>query len=896
MLALKEMLKMELKSKFDHLETQEGKYETWLEKDVFKADINSDKEAYSIILPPPNVTGKLHLGHAWDGTLQDILIRYKKMQGFEAMWIPGMDHAGIATQAKVDERLREQGISRYDLGREKFLEQAWAWKEEYASIIRSQWAKMGFALDYSQEKFTLDSDVNDAVNKVFVELYNQGLIYQGYRITNWDPVAKTALSDIEVIHKDVVGNEHYFKYMAADGSGEYLEVMTTRPETIFGDAALAVHPEDERYTHLLGREYIVPLTDTKIPVIADDYVAMDKGTGVVKITKAHDPNDFEVATRHNLEARIIMDDDAKLSANQWVPEVFQGMDRFEARKLIIEMTREQDLLIKLDEIEHSVGHSERTGAVVEPLLSKQWYVKMEELAERSLEHQKGEDKIDFVPERFENTFSSWMENIQDWCISRQLWWGHRIPAWYNENGEVYVGIDAPEGEGWKQDEDVLDTWFSSALWPFATTIWADKPKELEKFYPTNVLVTGYDIIFFWVSRMIFQGLHFTDQKPFDDVLIHGLIRAEDGRKMSKSLGNGIDPMDVIEEYGADSLRFFLTTNSTPGQDLRYSTEKIESTWNFINKIWNISRFVLMNTENITNEQLIDYQDQFDVADMFIVNKANEVIEHVNTMMEKYEFGEVARTLYSFIWDDFASWYVEIAKITLNGEDEAAKLKTQVVLKSVLKDIIKFLHPFMPFVTDEIYTQLENVDSVLLTEWPTKYDVKFENEQIAEYKLLVDIIVSTRNLRAENDIKPSEPLEMLLQTNESLNAQSEVILTRIGRLKSVEYVTELPNEDVMSMSFANVIAHIKTEGVIDNSAKIEKLTADLNKLEGEIKRSMNMLSNEKFVSKAPEAKLNEEREKANTYIVKYSETMEILKSLDVEVNIADSVAKLKDMLN
>ncbi len=886
---------MELKSKFNHLETQEGKYEAWLEKDVFTADIHSEKEPYSIVLPPPNVTGKLHLGHAWDGTLQDILIRYKKMQGFEAMWIPGMDHAGIATQAKVDERLREQGISRYDLGREKFLEQAWSWKEEYASIIRSQWAKMGFALDYSQEKFTLDSDVNEAVNKVFVDLYNQGLIYQGYRITNWDPVAKTALSDIEVIHRDVVGNEHYFKYISADNETEYLEVMTTRPETMFGDAALAVHPEDERYTHLLGKEYIIPNTNTKIPVIADEYVAMDKGTGVVKITKAHDPNDFEVATRHNLEARIIMDEDACMSKNEWVPEEFQGLDRFDARKLIIEKSRENGTLIKLDEIEHSVGHSERTGAVVEPLLSKQWYVKMEELAQRSLDHQKSEDKIEFVPERFENTFNTWMENIQDWCISRQLWWGHRIPAWYNENGEVYVGLETPEGEGWKQDEDVLDTWFSSALWPFATTVWADKPEEVAKFYPTNVLVTGYDIIFFWVSRMIFQGLHFTDEKPFDDVLIHGLIRAEDGRKMSKSLGNGIDPMDVIEEYGADSLRFFLTTNSTPGQDLRYSTEKIESTWNFINKIWNISRFVLMNTENITNEQLVDYTNGFDVADKYIVNKANEVITHVNTMMDKYEFGEVARTLYSFIWDDFASWYVEIAKITLNGEDEKAKLKTQVVLKSILKDIIKFLHPFMPFVTDEIYTQLENVDSVLLTSWPETYNVSIDSADIEEYKLIEEIIVSTRNLRAENDIKPSEPLEMLLQTQTQLQAQSETILTRIGRLKSVEYISELPDEDVMSMSFANLIAHVKTEGVIDNTAKIEKLTSDLNKLEGEIKRSMNMLSNEKFVSRAPEAKLNEERDKASKYIVQYAETKAILESLDVTIEESEVVAKLESML-
>ncbi len=887
---------MELKPKFNHLETQANKYEKWLEKDVFKADINSEKEPYSIILPPPNVTGKLHLGHAWDGTLQDILIRYKKMQGFEAMWIPGMDHAGIATQAKVDERLREQGISRYDLGREKFLEQAWDWKEEYAEIIRAQWAKMGFALDYSQEKFTLDSDVNEAVNKVFVELYNQGLIYQGHRITNWDPKAKTALSDIEVIHKDVTGHEHYFKYVSADNPNEYLEVMTTRPETMFGDAALAVHPDDERYIHLVGKEYIIPNTETKIPVIVDEYVSIDKGTGVVKITKAHDPNDYEVALRHDLETRIIMDEDANMSVNKWVPEAFQGLDRFAARKLQIEMARENGTLIKLVEIEHSVGHSERTGAVVEPLLSKQWYVKMEELANRSLEFQKTEGKIDFVPERFEHTFNTWMENIQDWCISRQLWWGHQIPAWYNENGEVYVGMDAPVGEGWKRDEDVLDTWFSSALWPFATTIWADKPKEMEKFYPTNVLVTGYDIIFFWVSRMIFQGLHFTEEKPFDDVLIHGLIRAEDGRKMSKSLGNGIDPMDVIEEYGADSLRFFLTTNSTPGQDLRYSTEKIESTWNFINKIWNISRFVLMNTSEISSQNIKDFTNDFDVADKYIVNKANEVIEHVNVMMDKYEFGEVARTLYSFIWDDFAAWYVEIAKITLNGEDERSKLKTQVVLKTILRDIIKFLHPFMPFVTDEIYTQLDKVDSVLLTSWPQTYDISIDIDDVQEFNLIKEIIVATRNLRAENEIKPSEPLEMLVQTTEKLSQAGELILSRIGRLKSVEYITDLGDEDVMSMSFAKMIVHIKTDGVIDTNGKIEKLQAEIKKLEGEINRSVKMLSNEKFIAKAPESKLLEEKAKASKYLNQYNETLAILNTLGAEQNQSQIIEQLESILN
>ncbi len=887
---------MELESKFNHLRTQEGKYEKWLEKDVFKANVKSEKEPYSIILPPPNVTGKLHLGHAWDVTLQDILIRYKKMQGFEAMWIPGMDHAGIATQAKVEERLRENGISRHDLGREKFLEQAWNWKEEYAGIIREQWGKLGLALDYSQEKFTLDSDVNAAVNKVFTELYNQGLIYRGHRITNWDPVAKTALSDIEVIHKDVTGHEHYFKYVSATNPEEFLEVMTTRPETMFGDGALAVHPDDERYTHLIGQEYIVPNTDTKIPVIADEYVSIEKGSGVVKITKAHDPNDYEVALRHNLETRIIMDEDAKMSKNQWVPTEFQGLDRFEARQKQIDLAKENGLLIRLEAIEHSVGHSERTGAVVEPLLSNQWYVKMEELAQNSLNFQNSTDKINFVPERFENTFTSWMENIQDWCISRQLWWGHQIPAWYHENGEVYVGETAPEGEGWTQDEDVLDTWFSSALWPFVTTMWADKEEDISKFYPTSALVTGYDIIFFWVSRMIFQGLHFTEEKPFKDVLIHGLIRAEDGRKMSKSLGNGIDPMDVIEEHGADALRFFLTTNSTPGQDLRYSKEKMDSTWNFINKIWNISRFVLMNTQNITTERVEDYQDYLDVADMAIISQANYVINHVSEMMDKYEFGEVARTLYNFIWDDFASWYVEIAKISLNGTDNKRKEKTQVVLKSILKDIIKFLHPFMPFVTDEIYTQLEDVNSVLLTTWPENYSIISNEATIKEFNLIREIIVKTRNLRQENDIKPSEPLEMLLQVNQELTKEGQEILVNIGRLKSINYISEIPTDDVMSMTIKDAICHIKTEGVINNDAKIEKLSDELKKLEAEISRSVKMLTNEKFVAKAPAFKIEEEKNKAAQYVNSYEETIELLATLGETIAKVEIIEQIKSILS
>ncbi len=881
----------QLDPKFNHKLVEEGKYQKWLDDEIFTADINSDKPTYSIILPPPNVTGKLHLGHAWDTTLQDMLIRYKKMQGFEVLWLPGMDHAGIATQAKVENLLYKEGISKHDLGREKFIKKTWEWKHEYADFIRSQWAKMGLALDYSREKFTLDEDVNETVNKVFIDLYNQGLIYQGYRITNWDPKAQTALSDIEVIHKEINGGEHYFKYMSADNDGQYLEIMTTRPETMFGDGALAVHPEDKRYSNLIGKEYFIPNTSRKIPVIEDEYVDMEKGSGIVKITMAHDPNDFEVAKRHNLQPIIVMDEDGKMSENEYVPEQFQGLDRFEARKKQVELAKENGLLVKVEQIVHSVGHSERSGAIVEPLLSKQWYVKMDELAKRSLENQSTANKVNFVPERFENTFNRWMEEVQDWCISRQLWWGHQIPAWYKD-GEVYVGTTPPSSDGWVRDEDVLDTWFSSALWPFVMVNYG-KENELTNFFPQSTLVTGYDIIFFWVSRMIFQTLHFTNQKPFEDVLIHGLIRDSDGKKMSKSLGNGIDPMDVIDEYGVDSLRFFLTTNSAPGQDLRYQTEKLESSWNFINKIWNISRYVLSNTEeiNLESANLSDFTENFNNADKYIFSKLNETIENINYNMEKYEFGEAAKSLYEYIWSDFASWYIEVSKIVLSDGSAEEQQKTKVILKTILAAIIKLLHPYMPFVTEEIYSKIENVNSIMYTNWPTK----FEFETTNNFGITQEIITSIRNIKAENDIKPSEVVTVELEGEEVISSFDKVVISKLAKTNQINFIAQTPTYESFSRVLDGMVLHMNSEGLIDVEAKIKALNEQVNKIDNEIARSIKMLSNENFISKASKDKIDNEKAKASGYLFQKVELMELLKDYDVVLEKSDDEFKLEQII-
>lgn len=868
------MTEITMPTKYDPQQTEAGRYEWWLKGKFFEADPTSDKEPYSIVIPPPNVTGKLHLGHAWDTTLQDILIRMKRMQGYDALWLPGMDHAGIATQAKVEEKLRGEGITRYDLGREKFLEKTWEWKEEYASHIRAQWSKLGLGLDYSKERFTLDDGLSDAVKEVFVKLYEKGYIYRGERIINWDPAAKTALSDIEVIHKEVEGAFYHMEYPLADGSGK-LRVATTRPETMLGDSGVAVHPEDERYAHLVGKTVILPIVGREIPIVADDYVDMEFGTGVVKMTPAHDPNDFEVGNRHNLERILVMNEDGTMND---LAGKYAGMDRFECRKQIVADLQEAGVLIEIEPHVHQVGHSERTNAVVEPYLSKQWFVKMAPLAEEALKMQADEnEKVNFVPNRFENTYNRWMENIHDWCISRQLWWGHQIPAWYNkETGELYVGKEAPEdAENWTQDEDVLDTWFSSALWPFSTMDWPNEESEMfKRYYPTNTLVTGYDIIFFWVSRMIFQGKEFTGERPFKDVLIHGLVRDAEGRKMSKSLGNGVDPMDVIDQYGADSLRYFLATGSSPGQDLRYSTEKVESTWNFVNKIWNASRFALMNMEGLKYEQ-IDLTGNLSTADKWILSRLNETIDRVTTLSDKYEFGEVGRELYNFIWDDFCSWYIEMAKLPLYGEDEAAKLTTRSVLAYVLDNTMRLLHPFMPFVTEEIWQHLPHEgESITVASWPT-VNAKFNfTAEAGDMQLLMDIIRAVRNIRAEVNTPMSKKVPMTISAkDEQTSAVLEVNEGYIEKFCNPDGLTIGANLEAPAQAMSAVVSgaeiFMPLAGLINIEEEIARLEKELDKWAKEVKLVSGKLSNERFVSKAPEALVATEREKLADYEAKYA---------------------------
>ncbi|GLC88419.1 valine--tRNA ligase [Lysinibacillus piscis] len=874
---------LSMPTKYEPQSIEAGRYDWWLQGKFFEAQPDSGKKPYSIVIPPPNVTGKLHLGHAWDTTLQDILIRMKRMQGYDALWLPGMDHAGIATQAKVEAKLREDNITRYDLGREKFLEKTWEWKEEYAGHIRDQWAKLGLGLDYTRERFTLDKGLSDAVKTVFVQLYEKGLIYRGERIINWDPAAKTALSDIEVIYQDVQGAFYHMKYPLADGSG-YVEVATTRPETMLGDSGVAVHPNDERYQHLIGKTVILPIVGREIPIVADDYVDMEFGTGVVKMTPAHDPNDFEVGNRHNLERILVMNEDGTMNE---LAGKYNGMDRFDCRKQIVADLQEAGVLIRIEEHMHSVGHSERTGAVVEPYLSAQWFVKMQPLADASLGLQQDEEgKVNFVPARFENTYSRWMENIRDWCISRQLWWGHQIPAWYhNETGEVYVGMEAPaDAENWTQDEDVLDTWFSSALWPFSTMGWPDETNaEYQRYYPTSTLVTGYDIIFFWVSRMIFQGLEFTGKRPFQDVLIHGLVRDGEGRKMSKSLGNGVDPMDVIEQYGADSLRYFLATGSSPGQDLRYTTEKVEAVWNFANKIWNASRFALMNMDGMTYDE-IDLTGEKSVADKWILTRLNETIERVTSLAERYEFGEVGRELYNFIWDDFCSWYIEMAKLPLYGEDEAAKKTTRSILAYVLDQTMRLLHPFMPFITEEIWQHLPHKgESITVAAWPTvREDLHFAAEA-DNMKLLMDIIRSVRNIRAEVNTPMSKKVPLYISANETTTVTVlEANKAYLEKFCNPEPLTIGENLTAPGQSMTAVVTgaqiFLPLVGLINLDEEIARLEKELEKWAKEVKLVTGKLSNEKFVSKAPEALVNAEREKLADYESKHAIVLKRLEEL------------------
>ena len=874
----------EMSSKFQPQEVEAGKYQWWVDSGVFHPNEDPNAEPYSIVIPPPNVTGKLHLGHAWDVTLQDMIIRQKRMQGFDTLWLPGMDHAGIATQAKVEEKLRGEGLSRYDLGREKFLEQTWEWKEEYASHIREQWAKMGISVDYRRERFTLDKGLSDAVKKVFVTLYEKGLIYRGEYIINWDPKAKTSLSDIEVIHKDVEGAFYHMNYPLADGSG-FLEIATTRPETLLGDTAVAVHPDDERYQALIGKTVILPLVNREIPIIADEYVEQDFGTGVVKITPAHDPNDFEVGNRHNLPRINVMNDDATMNE---LAGKYEGMDRFAARKAIVKDLEEAGLLVKIEKHLHSVGHSERTDVVVEPRLSKQWFVKMGPLAEQAINAQReeGDNTVNFYPPRFNDAYLRWMENIHDWVISRQLWWGHQIPAWYHkETGEVYVGMEAPSDiENWTQDPDVLDTWFSSALWPFSTMGWPDEESaDYKRYYPTNTLVTGYDILTFWVSRMMFQGLEFTGKRPFKNVLIHGLIRDSQGRKMSKSLGNGVDPMEVIEQYGADALRWFLANGSAPGQDVRYSTDKMDAAWNFINKIWNASRYALMNVGDLTADQ-VDITGEKTLADKWILTRLNQTIDKVTELFEKFEFGEAGRLLYRFIWDDFCDWYIEMSKETLAGDDEAAKLTTRSILVYVLDNTLRLLHPIMPFVTEEIWQSVPHVgESLVVATYPTVHPEQMDEKAAEEMEFLMDFIRSVRTVRNEMNTPLSKPINIIAKVSDAAHyailKENESYIARFSNPEEFVYGedVEAPSDAVTSVITGAEI-YLPLAGLINIEDEIARLEKEAEKLQQEVDRVEKKLSNEKFVAKAPAAVVEAERAKGADYQAQREAVLERIATL------------------
>ncbi|MEF9962086.1 MAG: valine--tRNA ligase [Erysipelotrichaceae bacterium] len=848
-----------LEPKYDHLKVEEHYYKEWCEKGYFTAG-DKRKEPFCIVIPPPNVTGKLHLGHAWDTTLQDIIARYKRLSGYDMLWLPGMDHAGIATQAKVDERLKGEGISRYDIGREKFLDRAWEWKEEYAQTIRKQWGKMGLSLDYSRERFTLDDGLNKAVKKVFIDLYNDGLIYQGERIINWDPKAKTALSNIEVIHKEIKGAMYTFKYTVVE-SGREIEVATTRPETMFGDVCVVVHPDDKRYTGLLGQHVINPANGEVLPIINDPYIDIEFGTGAMKCTPAHDPNDFAISEKYHLPKIICMNPDGTMNerANE-----FEGMDRFVCRDALVKKIEKEGNLISIEEHLHQVGHSERTNVIVEPYLSKQWFVKMKPLAKEVLKNQQMEDeKIHFYPPRFEKTFNSWLENIEDWCISRQLWWGHRIPAWYHkETNEIYVGEDAPKDiENWNQDEDVLDTWFSSALWPFTTLGWPEKSDDFDRYFPNDVLVTGYDIIFFWVARMAFQARYATHSRPFKDVLIHGLVRDSDGHKMSKSLGNGIDPMEVIDQYGCDALRFFLTTNSTPGQDLRFIPQKVEASWNFINKIWNASRFVLMNLDKDEKRNEIDLSN-ISFIDQWIIQRLNEVIVSVSNNMDKYEFALVGNELYNFIWNDFCSWYIELSKAGLNSEDEVVKHATCSTLHYVLNAIVTLIHPFMPYVSEEIYLSLPNaLESINLASWPVVNDIHMSEMEMKEMKQLLSMIEAVREIKNDYRIKPSFDIEVIVKDqNQNVKVFNDNMNAILQKMCHATILKEDRDEEMAIRPIEEGTINVALSSIVNIEEEIARLEKEQNRLLQEIKRGEGMLKNEKFISKAPLAKVDEEKEK------------------------------------
>ncbi|AZN42297.1 valine--tRNA ligase [Paenibacillus albus] len=876
----------EMPTTYDPKAAESKWYPYWMEGKFFEAGKRPDAEPYTIVIPPPNVTGMLHIGHALDFTLQDILIRTKRMQGYDALWLPGSDHAGIATQTKVEQKLREEGVSRYDLGREKFLEKVWEWKDLYNETIREQWAKMGFSLDYSRERFTLDEGLSAAVREVFVRLYEKGLIYRGKKIINWDPAARTALSDIEVEHKEVNGHLYHLQYPLKNGSG-FITVATTRPETMLGDTAVAVHPEDERYKHLIGELIILPIIGREIPIIADEYVEKEFGSGAVKITPAHDPNDFEVGLRHSLPQIVVMDESGTMNAEAGP---YNGIDRADCRKRIVADLQELGVCIKIEDHVHQVGHSERSGAVVEPYLSTQWFVEMKPLAEAAIEAQNAGKGVNFVPDRFEKIYLQWIENVRDWCISRQLWWGHRIPAWYCDAcGAMHVALEDQTAcstcgsESLRQDEDVLDTWFSSALWPFSTLGWPEQTEDLKRFYPTNVLVTGYDIIYFWVARMIFTALEFTGEKPFKDVLMHGLVRDENGKKMSKSLGNGVDPLEVIENYGADAMRFMISTSSTPGQDLRFRWERVEQARNFANKIWNASRFALMNLEGVTAAD-IDINVKLGTADRWILHRLNAAVADVTRLIDSYDFGETGRVLYNFIWDDLCDWYIEFAKLNLNGQDADAKHATQSVLAYVLDRTQRLIHPFMPFISEEIWQHLPHEgDTITLAPWPV-YDAALEApEAVAEMELLMDMIRAVRNIRAEVNVPMSKKVELLVKPSsdsiEAILKRNEEFIIRFCGTSKLEISEALAAPDkAMTAIVTGAQMYLPLAGLIDIEQEIARLNKEVANLTSEVERVEKKLGNEGFVAKAPAKVIEEERAKMADYAEKREKVLARIEEL------------------
>ncbi len=875
----------ELQKTYNPAEIEERVYEEWLKKNYFHADVNPNKKPFTIVMPPPNITGQLHMGHALDNTLQDILIRYKRMQGYEALWQPGTDHAAIATEVKVIDKLRKEGIDKHDLGREGFLKKAWEWREEYGSKIINQLHKLGSSADWERERFTLDEGCSNAVQEVFIRLYNKGYIYKGNRIINWCPVCHTSISDAEVEHKDQDSFFWHINYPVVGEEGRFLEIATTRPETMLGDSAIAVNPEDERYKDLIGKYVHLPLTDRDIPVIADEHADMEFGTGCVKITPAHDPNDFEVGLRHDLPQIHMLDDDARIAYRDCK---YNGMDRYEARKAIVEELKELGLLVKVVPHTHAVGTHDRCGTTIEPMIKPQWFVKMDEMAKPAIEAiEKGE--LRFVPESFTKTYLHWLYNIKDWCISRQLWWGHRIPAYYcSECGEIVVSGTAPDKcpkcgcTALKQDEDTLDTWFSSALWPFSTLGWPEDTPEYKYFYPTDVLVTGYDIIFFWVIRMVFSAYEQTGGSPFHTVLIHGLVRDSLGRKMSKSLGNGIDPIEVIDKYGADALRMTLITGNAPGNDMRFYWERVEASRNFANKVWNASRFIMMNLDE---EKKLVKPAEFRPADKWIISRCNTVVKEVTDNLDKYELGIALSKIYDFIWEEFCDWYIEMVKPRLWNKEDPTRDTALWTLKKVLNDALKLLHPFMPFVTEEIYLNLnDDAESIMISDWPV-YDpaASFVKEE-SEVERVKDAVKQIRNLRTAMNVPPSrKACVYIVSADEALAACFEhcrdFFMSLAGASDIIIQKEKCGiSEDAVSAVIPNATLFIPLEDLVDISKEIDRLEKEEARLLGEIKRSNGMLGNEKFISKAPEAKILEEKEKLARYEQMLAQVSEQLSNL------------------